>query len=65
MNWKIRKAKLALIQYLSENELPEEVNRMILKEVYEDMEQKANEAILSEAKLEEEAKTDAESVQPN
>lgn len=54
MNLKIREFKLTLENYIGENDLPPEVKRMVLKEIYESAEREANEAIAAEIKEREE-----------
>lgn len=48
MNLKIREFKITLSNYINEIDLPEEVKRMVLKEIYAEIEKKANDAILLE-----------------
>lgn len=48
MNLKIKEFKIALSNYINEMDLPEEVKRMVLKEIYDEIEKKANDAILLE-----------------
>lgn len=45
MDFEIRKLKMGLISYLDKVELPAEVKRMVVKEVYEDAERKAEASI--------------------
>lgn len=45
MDFEIRKLKMGLINYLDKVELPAEVKRMVVKEVYEDAERKAEASI--------------------
>ena len=48
MNLKIREFKLSLETYIQETELPEEVKRMVLKEIYENAEIEANRCVREE-----------------
>lgn len=50
MNLKIREFKLTLENYINSNELPPEVKRMVLQEIYQSTESAANEAIAAEIK---------------
>lgn len=50
MNLKIREFKVTLENYINNTDLPPEVKRIVLKEVYESAEWAANEAIASEIK---------------
>lgn len=45
MDFEIRKLKMGLISYLDKVDLPAEVKRMVLKEVYENAERKSEESI--------------------
>lgn len=47
-NLKIREFKLTLEKYINENELSVEVKRMVLKEIYGDVERKSNLEIAKE-----------------
>lgn len=49
-NIEIREFKLNLENYINNNSLPLEVKRMVLKEIYEDIEQKSNLAMMEEIK---------------
>lgn len=49
MDFEIRKLKMGLINYLDKVDLPQEVKRMVLKEVYDDTERKAEESIRLQA----------------
>lgn len=64
MNLKIREFKLTLENYIVGNDLPPEVKRMALKELYESVERSANEAIAAEIKErdEKEGKQDEQSI---
>lgn len=64
MNLKIREFKLTLEKYISGSDLPPEVKRMVLKEIYESAEREAMEAIAAEIKEreEQEVKQDEQSV---
>lgn len=48
MDLKIREFKLTLENYISGCDLPPEVKRMVLKEIYESAEVAANESIAAE-----------------
>lgn len=48
MNLKIREFKLTLENYINSNDLPPEVKRMVLKEIYQSVEAAANESIAAE-----------------
>lgn len=49
-NIEIREFKLTLKKYIDNNRLPIEIKRMVLKEVYEEVEQKTNEMMMLEIK---------------
>lgn len=59
MDLKIRKLKLGLINYLDSTGLPPEVMRMVLKEVYEEMEKRAVACIEEQLMAEETARETA------
>lgn len=48
MNLKIREFKISIENYVKAAELPPEVKRIVLKEIYESAETAANEAIAAE-----------------
>lgn len=48
MNLKIREFKLSLVAYINETDIPEEIKRMVLKEIYEDIEKAADEMVVQE-----------------
>lgn len=48
MNLKIREFKLTLENYIGQNDLPPEVKRIVLREIYQSAEAAANEAIAAE-----------------
>ncbi len=48
MNLRIREFKLTVENYIENIDLPEEVKRMVLKEIYENIINAANEAISAE-----------------
>lgn len=50
MNLKIREFKVTLENYINNMDLPPEIKRMVLKEIYESVERVANEAIAAEIK---------------
>jgi len=66
-NIEIREFKLTVRKYIDANRLPSEVKRMVLKEIYEEEEQKANNEMIFEIKERDsaanakEVKDDAES----
>lgn len=49
-NIEIREFKLTLKKYIDNNGLPIEIKRMVLKEVYEEVEQKTNVVMMEEIK---------------
>ena len=49
-NIEIREFKLAIENYIQNSKMPLEIVRMVLKEIYEEVEQKTNEIMLSEIK---------------
>ncbi len=59
MDLEIRKLKLGLINYLDSTGLPPEVMRMVLKEVYEEMEKRAAACIEEQLMVEETAQETA------
>lgn len=46
----IREFALTLENYINENNLPIEIKRMVLKEIYENVDQKTNEVMMMEIK---------------
>lgn len=54
MDLKIREFKLTLENYISGCDLPPEIKRMVLKEIYESADRSASEAIAAEIKEREE-----------
>lgn len=48
MNLKIREFKVSIENYVNGSDLPPEVKRMVLKEIYQSAEAAANEAISAE-----------------
>lgn len=69
-NIEIREFKLTLEKYINNNGLPIEIKRLVLKEVYEEVEQKTNEMMMLEIKerdgQEEKGREEnAESIQPD
>lgn len=60
MNLKIREFQMTIENYINSADIPPEVKRMVLKEIYQSAELEANEAIATEIKERDkkEAKTD-------
>ena len=58
MNLKIRELKVTIENYLRGIDLPPEVKRMVLKEIYENAEMSANQAIAAELKERDESMTE-------
>lgn len=54
MNLKIREFKVTLENYINNTDLPPEVKRMVLNEIYESADRSASEAIAAEIKEREE-----------
>lgn len=53
MNLKIREFKLSIENYIEKTELPTEVKRMVIKEIYENISSLANEEISKEIEIRE------------
>lgn len=58
MNLKIREFKISIEQYIESTEIPWEVKRMVLKDIFESVSQKADKMILQE--IEERDKEESE-----
>lgn len=59
MNLKIREFKIVIENYINSNDLPPEVKRMVLREIYQSAEVAANAAISEELEAREKTKRES------